>query len=69
MSCILDDKAVRKLIHRYDGLGKPLTSDDRELLLFALYCESEHSGGSVKLARDEEDRLVAARAALEEKWR
>ena len=42
---------IRRLIVRYNGFGKKLSSDERELLLFALYNESEARGGIAAYAR------------------
>jgi hypothetical protein len=36
---------------RYDGIGAPLSNDEKELLLFVLYTESEHRGGIVAEVR------------------
>ena len=55
-----------KLLIRYNGIGKPITSNEREVLLFALYNESEQRGGIVaeaKLACDaiaKKQRIVGA---------
>ncbi len=44
---------TKKLLVRYNGIGKPLSSDERELLLFALYNESEDRGGIAADAKRE----------------
>lgn len=52
MRCaIVGEETIKQLIKRYDGLGKPLTNDEREILLFALYNESEARGGIVAEAQ------------------
>lgn len=57
MSCIADDLHMVRLLVRYNGIGKPLSSDEREILLFALYNESERNGGMAADAKRECDRL------------
>jgi hypothetical protein len=42
---IVDDEDLLKLIHRYNGIGKELNNDEREILLFALYNDSKNRGG------------------------
>lgn len=49
---IVEEKDLCRLVHRYDGIGKPITSDEREILLWALYNESKERGGIVKKARE-----------------
>jgi hypothetical protein len=40
--CIIADGSyICDLLKRYNGIGKDLTNDEREILLFALYNESE----------------------------
>lgn len=48
---------IGKLLIRYNGIGKPITSDERELLLFALYNESESRGGIAAKAKAECDAI------------
>lgn len=38
---IVGEQTLISLIVRYNGIGKPLTNDEREILLFALYNDSE----------------------------
>jgi hypothetical protein len=52
---ILTERDIEKLLIRYNGIGKELTSDERELLLFALYNESELQGGMAAAAKKECD--------------
>jgi hypothetical protein len=33
------EKAIRDLLARYEGIGRPLTNEEREILLFHLYNE------------------------------
>lgn len=48
MKCaIVGDETIKALIKRYDGLGKPLTADETQILLAALYFESERRDGIV----------------------
>lgn len=42
---VIGIEAIKKLLIRYNGIGKPLTHDEREILLFALYNESEARHG------------------------
>lgn len=49
---ILTEAKVISFIRRYDGYAQPpLTRDETEFLLFALYIESEARGGVVYKAR------------------
>ncbi len=57
MSCIVGPKQIEALLCRYNGIGKPITSDEREILLFALYNESEQREGVAKTARAACDRI------------
>ncbi len=54
---ILTETDIHKLLIRYNGIGKPLTSDERELLIFALYNESESRGGLAASAKRECDSI------------
>ncbi len=58
MSCIIGPNQIEALLIRYNGIGKPITSDEREILLFALHNESEAQGGIV----------VSANAACKRIW-
>lgn len=44
---ILTDRELRSLVKRYEGVGSELTRDEYEILLFALYLESERREGLV----------------------
>ena len=48
---IIGELDIKKLIRRYDGIGKPLTHDEKEILMASLYFESEHRGGIVAEAQ------------------
>ncbi len=55
---------IRRLLVRYNGIGKELSSDERELVLFALYNESEARGGiAADARRDCEKELHRQRTA------
>lgn len=54
---ILTEKATQKLLVRYNGIGDELSGDERELLLFALYDESEARGGIAAQAKAECDSI------------
>lgn len=56
---VIGETDIKNLIVRYDGIGAPLTRDEEQLLLLALYTESEARGGIVLEAR----RLTAERAS------
>lgn len=54
---IVGERQLDALVAKYIGTGKgDLTNDEREILLFALYIESEARGGlvtrSLKVAED-----------------
>jgi hypothetical protein len=52
---IVSENKILSLVRRYDGMEDPeLDSDERELLLFALYLESHQREGFVKKAYKEE---------------
>jgi hypothetical protein len=57
---ILTHEQVIQYILRYDAVKvPPLTDDEQELLLFALYLESsEREGGLVKEARERWPKLL-----------
>ena len=38
---IVNEAMLFDLIRRYDGIGSTLTNDEKEILLFALYNESD----------------------------
>ncbi len=46
-----------KLAIRYNGIGKPLSHDEREILLFALHTESEERGGIAATAKAKCDTI------------
>ena len=48
-----------KLAIRYNGIGKPLNSTEKEFLLCALYNESEANGGIAAEARRKCDAMAA----------
>lgn len=57
MSCIVGEKQIEALLMRYNGIGKPISNDEREILLFALYNESEARGGIAATAKAACDRV------------
>lgn len=58
---IVDDKALVNLSIRYMGVGPTLTHDETEILLFALYVESQERGGMIAdAAKELPNRLRAA---------
>lgn len=60
---IVGEGGLKKFIARYDGIGKPLTRDEQEILMAALYLESEKRGGMVAEAqKDYLKRVLPARA-------
>ncbi len=44
---IIGPKTLQSLAHRYMGIGRELTRDESEILLCALYFESENRGGMI----------------------
>ena len=60
---IMDAAAIVKLLVRYNGIGKELTNDEREILLFALYNESNASNGMASQA-EAECEAIAKRQRL-----
>lgn len=44
---IVGENTLKALIKRYNGIGKPLTADETQILLAFLYWESEKRGGVV----------------------
>ncbi len=54
---IVTETDVQKLLIRYNGIGKPITPTERELLIFALYNESEARGGIAAAAKRECDSI------------
>lgn len=50
---IVGEKQMDRLVMKYIGVVSPeLTNDEREILLMALYMESEARGGLVKTSVD-----------------
>lgn len=47
---------VTKLLIRYNGIGKELSGDEREIILFALLNESEARGGIAADAKQEYEK-------------
>jgi hypothetical protein len=50
---IVGEASLVKLLVRYNGIGKELTHDEKEILLFALYNESKSNGGLARQAEVE----------------
>ncbi len=50
---IVGENQLHALIKRYDGIGKPLTPDETQILLAALSFESAEKGGMVADAQRE----------------
>jgi len=61
MNCaIVGEKQLERLMMKYLGLSTPnLTNDEREILLFALYMESDARGGLGSRAKAIGDERVA----------
>ena len=57
---IISGPAIIALLVRYNGIGKPLDSDEREIVLFALYNESEARAGIAKEAQVECERIASS---------
>ena len=61
MKCaIVGEKTIKSLIKRYDGIGKPLDADETQILLAALYFESDHREGIVQEAKQEYLKKIPA---------
>lgn len=50
-SAVVGSETIKALIKRSDGIGKPLTLDEKEILMAVLYFESESRDGIVKEAQ------------------
>lgn len=62
MKCaIVGEQTIKSLIKRYDGIGKPLTRDEEQILLAALYLESEKYGGIVVKAQKDYLRRIGSK--------
>lgn len=57
---VIGESDIIRLLIRYNGIGKPITAEEREILLFALYNESEARGGIAETAKRECDERWAA---------
>lgn len=55
-------KVIRNLIARYEGIGRPLTNDEREILLFHMYNERRHLRGKVAALRVTIQRRIKGQA-------
>ena len=62
---IVGEEQIVKLLVRYDGIGTPLTRDETQILLFALYCESKERAGIVALADAREKEIVKQQSIRE----
>lgn len=65
MSCIVDENTIQKLAVRYMGIGKALDRDETEILLFALYCESDRNGGIIHVAMQSAAKQKTRECCLE----